>query len=373
MTKRSFYDFKNQFTTEYIDKVKVPYNVLLKNFISDTTTYDDILDYFTIDISSDGTSISCNMIEYQDDAYSYPTAEEYNFSIPQDLNYIYDYYNDSNNPRSHQIGVKLSPDNTTVLINKPFADTTITLSETMKLHPTPSTEMYYSSYNEHMILPKEQLLYDEYFEEFATDIYKQANDTTKTELKNKYELHLFSPAAMLSLNKNFKFGFHFDSSLLGVKNNNDFQQNPNVKYWPNNTNVTNELVDSYYEYESDYKLNGQLLIDSDITSYVGSYNLNIDTTIFIESENYKINRAHVPPMRYLGSGDFSTDTPEKYYQPTIAFNDKNNYRHVKIKHENHSQFTEATGINAALNSLKNETNSEFLVEFDGYNEVIELN
>jgi len=78
-------------------------------------------------------------------------------------------------------------------------------------------------------------------------------------------------------------------------------------------------------------------------------------------------------MRYLSIGDFDTDEPENYYQPIIAFNDKNNYRHVKIEHENHSQFTETTGINAILNSLKNETHSEFLVEFDGYNEVIELN
>lgn len=373
MTKRSFYDFKNQFTTEYINKVKVPYNVLLKSFMSDVTTYDDISNYFNINISSDGTNISCNMKECQDDSYIFPSAETYDFSIPNNLDYIYDHYNDSDNPQSHQIGTKLSNDNTTLLINKPFADTTISLSETVKLHPTPSVEMYYSSYNEYMILPKNNLFYDEYFSEFVTDIYKQANDTTKTELENKYELHLFSPSTMLTLNKNFKFGFHFDSSLLGVKNNNNFQQNPNKNYWPNNTNVTNELIDSYYEYDSDYKLNGQLLIDSDITSYLGSYNLNIDTTVIINSENYKINRAHVPPMRYLSAGDFNTDTPENYYQPTISFSDKNNYRHVKIKHENHSQFTEATGINAVLSSLKNETHSEFLVEFDGYNEVIELN
>lgn len=373
MTKRSFYDFDNQFTDNYIDNVKVPYNVLLKSFNTDVTTYDDIMEYFDVNISSDGTNISCSMTEKEDMSYEYPEPSTYDFSIPNDLNYVYDYYNDSNAPQRHQIGVKLSPDNTSVIVNKPFEDATISASETRKLHPTPSVEMYYSSYNEYLILPKNELLQDDAFIKFATDIYKQANDTTQTEYDHQYEMFLFTPSTLLTLNKNFKFNINFDSSLLGVKNNNDFQQNPNKKYQPNNTNVSNDVIKSYYEYESDYKLNGQLLIDSDITSYNGAYNLNIDTTVIIDSEDYKINRAHIPPMRYLGAGDFDTNTPENYYQPIIAFNDKNNFRHVKIKHENHSQFTETTGINATLYFLKNSTNSEFLVEFSGYNEVIELN
>jgi hypothetical protein len=230
MTKRSFYDFQKQFTNKYIDDVKVPYNVLLQTFSADVTTYDDILNYFDINISSDGTSISCNMAQQVDDSYIYPETEPYPFTFPNDINYIYDYYYTSDTPKPHWIGLKLLKDSTSLLLNKPFEDTTISMSETRKMHPTPSIEMYYSSYNDHLILPKNELMSDENFMKFATDIYKFANDTTKTEYDHSYELYLFNPSALVSLNKNFKFNFHFDSSLLGVKNTNDFQWNPNKKY-----------------------------------------------------------------------------------------------------------------------------------------------
>jgi len=90
MIKRSFYDFKNQFTNESIDNVKVPYNVLLKSFNTDVTTYDDILNYFDIDISSDGTNISCDITQKEDTSYIYPEPIIYDFSIPNEIDYIYD-------------------------------------------------------------------------------------------------------------------------------------------------------------------------------------------------------------------------------------------------------------------------------------------
>jgi len=132
------------------------------------------------------------------------------------------------------------------------------------------------------------------------------------------------------------------------------------------------MIDSYYEYESEYKLNGWILIDSNISEYYGNHNLNLDSTIIIHSEDYRINRAHVPPMRYLTSGDFDITNNNKVYLPTIAFNDINGFRHVKINHENHSQFADVTNIKSLLNYQTNKTNSEFVVEFSGYSEVIEL-
>ena len=371
MTKRSFSDFRNQFSYDFIDNVKVPYNVLVKSFKSDVTTYDDIQKYFNIDIDSDGTNIVCNFINYEEDEYIYPTVPTQPFTIPNNLDFVKTYYYMSDKPDSHVIGCKLTKDNTSVIVKKPFADATIDYSFTGKLHVVPPVEMYYSSYNEYIILPKDNLDSDDVFKTFATDIYKQADDSTKTEYDFDYELYLFTPSTLLNINSNFKFGLNFDSSFLGCKNGNSFQQKPNNSFQPQHTNVTNNIIDSYYEYESEYKLNGQLLIDSDITSYNGPYNLNLDTTVLIINENYKINRAHVPPMRYLGIGDFDIVNTNNY-QPTIAFGEKNKFRHVKIMHDNHSQFTEATSIESEVNSKKNLTKSEFLVEFSGYNEVVEL-
>lgn len=371
MTKRSFSDFEKQFSYDFIDNVKVPYNVLIKTFKSDVTTYDDIQKYFNINIDSDGTNITCNLTNYENTEYVYPTTPVQPFTILNNFDDILtqDYISDK--PGEHVIGCKLSKDNTSVIINKPFEDATISYSFTGKLHVVSPVEMYYSSQNEYIILPKDNLDYDNVFKTFATDIYKQADDSTKTEYDFNYELYLFTPSTLLNINSNFKFGLNFDSSFLGCKNGNNFQWKPNNSFQPKHTNVTNTIIDSHYEYESEYKLNGQLLIDSDITSYNGPYNLNLDTTVFIINENYKINRAHVPPMRYLSINDFDISNTNNY-QPTIAFGEKNKFRHVKIMHDNHSQFTEATSIESEVNSKKNLTNSEFLVEFSGYNEVVEL-
>lgn len=370
MNKKSFYDFKNQFTYNYINNVKVPYNVLLTEFKSDVTTYDDILKYLTPEILSDGTNITCTMEQYTNTDYIQPTQTMYDFSILQTLDFVKQYTYQFNE-RSHYISINLSPDNTSVIINKPFPDTYISYSEATKHYTAPIVSFIYSSYNENIIIPKDnQLTYS--LKKFATDIYKFEDDSTKTENDFRHDINYFTPSSLISLNKNLKCNILFDSSFLGVKNGNYFQYSTNKKYQPNYTNIDMTVIDSYYEYELDYKLNGQLLIDSNITEYIGNNNLNLDTTVIIESENYKINRAHIPPMRYLEIGDFDNNNYTKNYQPTIAFNIKNNFRHVKIHHENHSQFSETTGIKSMINSERNLTNSEFLVEFSGYNEIIEL-
>ena len=371
MNKKSFYDFKQQFDNNYINNVKVPYNVILNNFVSDVTTYDNILDYFTPKIISDSNSISCNFIPVTNNEYSYPNVNFYEFTIKNSLDYIEEYSSQMMNPDYHCIGVKLSPDNTSIYVKKPFEDTTIYLTESRKCNKSPVINFYYSSFNEYLILPRRYLENDYNFKDFATEIYKFEDDSTKTENSFQYDLNIFPIGAQICLNKNFKYNINFDSSLLGVKNSNTFQWKSNTKYQNNNTDVDSTIIDSYYEYESTYKINGQLLIDSNISQYYGHNNLNIDSTVLIFSEDFTINRAHVPPMRYLEIGDFHVNEENKY-QPIISFNTKNNFNHVKIKHDNHSQFSESKSINDIVNGRENNTNAEFLLEFSGYNEVIEL-
>jgi hypothetical protein len=172
MTKRSFSDYRNQFSYDFIDNVKVPYNVLIKSFKSDVTTYDDIQKYVNINIDSDGTNIVCNLTNYESTDYVYPTPTIRPFTIPNDLDYVLTYYNVSDDPNNHVIGCKLPKDSTSIIVNKPFTDATIDHSFTGKLHVVPPVEMYYSSYNEYIILPKDNLDNDNSFKKFATDIYK---------------------------------------------------------------------------------------------------------------------------------------------------------------------------------------------------------
>lgn len=369
MNKKSFYDFKNQFTYNYIDNVKIPYNVLLTEFKSDATTYDDILKYLTPEISSDGTNITCIMKEYENTSYIQPTQTLFDFTINQNLNYVKT-YNQFSNIQPYCISVNLSPDNTSIIINNPFTETEIIDSKLLKTNSAPVITFQYSSYNEYMIIPKNNL--DDGIIDFITDIYKFEDDSTKTENSFNYDINCFTPSTLISMNKNLKYNVTFDSSLLGVRNTNQFQYKTNQKYWPNYTNIDSTVIDSYYEYESEYKLNGQILIDKNITEYYGNINLKLDSTVLIENEEYTINRAHVPPMRYLEICDFDINNYDNKYQPIISFNTINNFRHCKIKHDNHSQFSETNGINAMINNVSNKTNSEFLIEFSGYSEIVEL-
>ena len=91
MITRSFADFKKQFTPEYLKNVKTPQSVLLQEFKTDATTYDDILQYLNPILSTDGTSLTCSTQQIEANTSTQNVVTQ-PFSIPLTPDNISTYY-----------------------------------------------------------------------------------------------------------------------------------------------------------------------------------------------------------------------------------------------------------------------------------------
>lgn len=376
MTRRSYNDFKNQFNQSSIKNVKVPYNVVLGELKSDVTTYDDIMEYFLPQINfkdtTETTYINITFKPIKDGKYLYKKDEytsdiyipEYNISdmhtpIPSELL----------SPVEYKVPIKLPIDQTSVIVNLPFEDSTISGFETFELKREKSVCMQYSSFNNYLIIPSYRILYENDIIKFANDIWKWGNDSSNLIYDFNFDLFLHNPIISPALNKNFKFNLTFDQSLVGMPNSNSFIYSPKKRKIPKATNITQDIIDIEYIKETDKKINGFVLLDTNITEYYGSPNLNLDTTTKIESENYYINRQHVPPSQYLANP--ISMSGKNVYNEIINFTLYNNVRHIKIKQHNHTQSKTNNNIFNA-DTISNVAETEFLIEFSGYNEVVEL-
>lgn len=374
MTKRSYSQFKNQFKEDSLNKVSVPYNMLVANIKFDTTTYDNIGDYFTPDLefTDDGVIFS---YKKSDDNYVYKTVETVN-NVSYSMFKEYTLNNISTmwsgymaNAENHCLAIKLPKNDTTAYFTIPFNDTSISSDEIIELDFYRKFSTQYSSFNEYIILPTAHIDHKTDMYDFAFSLQSQEKDSSNVGFNSYYDLMLFSPCGAPSLNKNFKYHITFDQSLVGVRTGIEFDYTPKSRSTNNSTNITQNILDIKYERETDIKINGFVLLDTNITEYIGSEDYINDTTTIIESENYFINRQHVPPPRYLSQA--VSYVYDETWNNVLNFTDYNNVRHVKILHHNHTQSKYNNNIKAA-NRMTNTATNEFLVEFSGYNEVVEL-
>jgi len=184
-----------------------------------------------------------------------------------------------------------------------------------------------------------------------------------------------------NLNKNVKCSIIFDNSLVGVRPTNSFIYDPTSSNRPPSTDITWDVLKTDYVIEDTtivddeeniniyQHINSFILLDTNINNY-NNILLDNDSTVIIENEDYYIIRQNVPPPRYIYTND-SFIYDDMVYNSVVNFRNYNGLRHVKINQHNHSCSKHNNDISKYA-TMDNNTMNEFLVEFSGYSEVVEL-
>ena len=293
MSFKSYSDFLYQFDATAINDLNSPTGQLSIEVWSDATTYDNILNYAEPVVNIiDNKEITWLFKQNDQSPYNYkPTTEA---SYVYTLDDVYYLAGIDNVPSFFSMSMPLSPIDNTVAFDIPFNGGNFVSAEIVNLDLQQKIYSQYSSYNNYLIYPN-----------FPITNYLSLNKFTKnltqilqTDSTIDYDLITTTPTGVPTLNINFKYGIIFDNSLVGYAPSNQFKYDAHVSSRPKCTNISQDVIKSDYIYETDYKINGFVVLDTNITDVTNILNFN-DSTITIENEDYYINRQHVPPPRYL--------------------------------------------------------------------------
>lgn len=393
--KCDYSQFLTQFDSTAITNIDVPSTVLILETYSDATTYDNIYEYVEPEIIVDDNKFTFKFKQLDLSDYIYKKPDNITLT-GNTLDDVYELAGISNVPSQYSLAIKLPTDQTVVYFNDPFIeDSTIEDHTIFELNIRPKLYSQYSSYNEYIIYPNfaieskndlfnfektlNTLLYysGDYTSDFTNDSTIDSTSDTTIDSTNlltlsinipNYDLIAASPIGAPVLNSNFKYGIIFDNSLIGAQISNEFTYSATSTDRTSCTDITQNVIKTTYEYETTSKINGFVLLDTNISNINNM--LNFDNTTTIESEPYYINRQHVPPPRYLSLHDCHLYNSTSQ-NPILNFTIYDNLKHLKVNQHYHTQ-SKYNNTLITRDTISNSTKNEFIIEFSGYSEIVEL-